>query len=222
MKTLYLVFIALWAAIQIALTPVFLRAQVNGPTRKSLATKMICATAFVAIGALSAAYAGSVGSFAAFMLIGLALSWFGDLFLHVLSDKKIWFVIGFCFFLSAHVFYIINYVRTLRALRPDAPVISIVEIAVVVAALLVTGVVYVKVWHMKLKSAVTPALALYGIALAFMAVKAVGFCAASFPGRAIFPSRTSRIMMSAILGSNWVPLHRSSSPRTKFTSSPWQ
>ena len=175
MKTLSIVIIALCAAIQLALTQVFIRLQRTGRSKKSLLTKMICATAFVLIGLCAALYADNTSRFAMFMLIGLGLSWLGDLFLHMLSEKKYWFVIGFFAFLSAHIVYIVNYVRANRIVT-DGRAFGLPELLAVAAVLAAAILALIFCFRMKLGSVIAVPIGLYGLVLTVMAVQAVKFC----------------------------------------------
>ena len=175
MKTLFIVVIALCVIVQLALTQVFIRLQRGGRNKKSLLTKMICATAFVLAGLCAALYADNTSRFALLMLIGLGLSWFGDLFLHMLSEKKYWFVIGFFAFMSAHIFYIIDFVRANRLLT-GARAFGWTELLAVFAVAVLAALACIFCFKMKMGSIIAVPIGVYGLVLTVMTVQAVKLC----------------------------------------------
>lgn len=182
MKTVCLALIAAAILVQCAVTPVFLRAQRPGRCKKSLITKMICATMFVLVGVFASLYGSNTSRFALLMLIGLGLSWFGDLFLHVLSEKKFWFVIGFFLFMSAHIVYIANYIRANRTLSQSGKAVGLVDALIVVGVMIVAAFVYQFAFRLNLKSVVAVPIAVYGLILTLMTEQAVKFCVLSASG----------------------------------------
>lgn len=170
-------FIALAVAaivIEIIFIPLFLKAQRPGICIKSFCFKMICATMFLLLGFMSWKYSGNTSEFAKYMLIGLILSWFGDLFLHI-KTKYITFAIGFCFFTSAHVLYLIAYNKAWNQYFPEKSYISVIDIVLFVLVF-VCAYLFVKYKkHMPLKGIGVPVCVGYGLVLVTMLVKAVTF-----------------------------------------------
>ncbi len=133
---MYLVFMALFSIVCIAVMPFFLLAQ-RKPSNRSLLLKMICASMFVLCGAFAIAHTGET-AYGGFMMLGLVFSWFGDLFLHIFGKaRRIVFPIGILSFLVAHVMYLFAYDTELRVLRPDAPILEAWELLPILAGMAV-------------------------------------------------------------------------------------
>lgn len=128
---LYVLFFAFFAAINI-INPFFVKAQVNGPCKKSLALKMAAATGYLITGGLAVLIARNTGRFALLMLLALFLSWCGDLFLH-LWQSKVFPAIGFLSFLSAHFVFITAFWSAAKPLAPERAFFTLPEIAAVAA-----------------------------------------------------------------------------------------
>ncbi len=172
-STAYIVLIVLAITIEIIFTPLFLKAQRPGANPKSLTYKMICATMFFVVGVFSLIYSGNESEFAKYMIIGLALSWVGDFFLHI---SRVWcFVIGFVAFASAHVFYIIAYSKATDLYFPGRQFFKVYEIIAVLLIELALFAYYKFKKKMSFKSAGMIASVFYGFVLNAMTVKAVTF-----------------------------------------------
>ncbi len=121
---------AVICVVVMAMAPCFVKAQLNGPCKKSMFFKMTGATGYVAIGLLGVYI--SADGFSVFdkvMLCALLLSWIGDLFLH---STKMWsIVIGFFGFLSAHFFFIAAYCTEISVLDAEQGFFVPWQIAVV-------------------------------------------------------------------------------------------
>lgn len=174
-------FIALASAaivIEIIFTPLFLKAQRPGICVKSFCFKMICATMFLSLGLLSWKYTSNTSEFAKFMLIGLGLSWFGDLFLHLRITKEsqtFTFAIGFCFFTAAHVLYLIAFNKGWKQYFPEKSYFSVVDIALFLLVFLGAYLFVRFKKHMPLKGVGVPVCVGYGLFLVTMLVKSVTF-----------------------------------------------
>lgn len=109
---------AVICVVVMGITPLFVKAQMNGPCAKSMLLKMTGATGYVAIGLLGVYLSGDgFSTFDKVILGALIASWLGDLFLH---STKMWsIVIGFLGFLSAHFFFIASYSTELAVLNPE-------------------------------------------------------------------------------------------------------
>ena len=128
---LLVLFFAFFIAINV-INPFFVKAQTNGPCKKSLALKMAAATGYLITGALAMIIARNFGKFAILMMIALFLSWCGDLFLH-LWQAKIFPAIGFLSFLSAHFVFIAAFLSVIGTLSPERGFITVPEIVFVLA-----------------------------------------------------------------------------------------
>lgn len=126
MLILKILFVAVFIAVN-ALNPFFVRAQVNGACPKSLALKMICATGYVAEGALAMVLVSNTSKYAWLIMGALFCSWIGDLFLH-LWQSRIFPAIGFLGFLSAHFFFIAAFYGSIKSTMPELGVITVYEI----------------------------------------------------------------------------------------------
>lgn len=167
---LYVLFIA----VEAVFTPLFLKAQRNGICIKSFCFKMICASMFMLLGILSWQYSSNSSEFAKFILISLALSWFGDMFLHI-KTKYITFAVGFCFFTAAHVVYIISYSKAWKQYLPDKSFFSVIDILLFFGVFL-GAYLYIKFKKkMPIKGVGVPVCVGYGLVLVTMLVKAVTF-----------------------------------------------
>ena len=116
---LWVLFFAVFIAINV-INPFFVKAQVNGPSKKSLALKMAAATGYLITGGLAMLIAKNTGRFALLMMLALVLSWCGDLFLH-LWQHKIFPAIGFLSFLSAHFVFIAAFLSVTKARLSRTP-----------------------------------------------------------------------------------------------------
>lgn len=161
--------------IEIIFTPLFLHYQRPGICLKSFICKMICATMFLSVGLLAFFYTGNDSEFAKFLIIGLASSWVGDLFLHVKQGSKVTFGIGMAFFAAAHVLYLISYSKATSLYFPDNSLFTIPEIisAIVIVALLYFT--FNKKWHFTFSAPIIAVFVIYGLILATMFVKATSF-----------------------------------------------
>lgn len=175
---LFIALTAVAVVVEIIFVPLFLKAQRPGICVKSFCFKMICATMFIALGLLSWKYSGNTSQFAKFMLIGLLLSWFGDLFLHLklsAKSKTLTFAIGFCFFMSAHVLYLIAFSKAWKQYFPEKSYVSVIDIALFAVIFLLAFLFVRFVKKLPLKGIGVPVSAGYGIFLVSMFVKAATF-----------------------------------------------
>ncbi|MBR0510018.1 MAG: hypothetical protein IJJ85_07860 [Clostridia bacterium] len=115
----------------IVLSPLFVKAQRNGPTWRSLTLKMIAATGYMGTGLLAMCINKNFSQFSWILFGALIMSWIGDLFLH-LWQTKVFPAIGFLGFLSAHFFFIAAFLTSIRKTDPDRGFFSVPEVAGVV------------------------------------------------------------------------------------------
>ena len=123
---LKILFVLFFIAVNV-INPFFVKAQRNGPTKKSLTLKMAGATGYLITGILAMCIGNNFSRFAWLIFFGLLLCWVGDLFLH-LWQEKIYPIIGFLGFLSAHFVFIAAFLNEIEVLRPGRGFFSIAEI----------------------------------------------------------------------------------------------
>jgi len=159
--------------IEAVFTPLFLHYQRPGINIKSLTCKMICATMFLAVGVLAYFYTGNSSEFAKFMLIGLASSWFGDLFLHLKKGSMVSFGIGFVFFAAAHVLYLISYSKATTLYFPERKFFTVPEILIAVVIIVIFYFIFKGKDLINFASPIIAVFVVYGLILSTMFVKAV-------------------------------------------------
>ena len=167
---LYQIITALVCLAVMVLAPIFVKEQKNGPCWRSLFVKMVAATGYVAVGLLCAVSTRACSAFDKLLLAALALSWIGDLFLH-LWQTKVFPVIGFLGFFSAHFFFIAAYLKGIAAFAPDRGFFSVPEI-VFVAAFIVCFVIFAAKTGMNLKGVIAVPIVLYAAVITTMLCKA--------------------------------------------------
>lgn len=164
--------------LQLIFTPLFLKAQRPGICVKSFCFKMICATMFLMLGVISWKYTNNTSEFAKFMLIGLLLSWFGDLFLHLRITKEsqpFTFAIGFLCFTAAHVLYLVAFSKAWKQYFPEKSYFSLIDLALFLLVFLGAFLFIKFKKRMPLKGIGIPVSVAYGLFLVTMLVKSVTF-----------------------------------------------
>ena len=164
-----ILFILVFIAINV-IDPFFVKAQRNGPCKKSLALKMAAATGYLICGAIAMLHARNVGVFARTVAAALFLCWIGDLFLH-LWQNKVFPAIGFLGFLSAHFVFIAAFWGVIRRLDPERPFITWQEAAIVLA-FDVFFLIFSKIIGTELKGALKIPILLYATVITAMLCKA--------------------------------------------------
>lgn len=165
--------IAIAVIVQLIFAPKFSVAQRPGISRKSRTFKMISATMFVLIGFAAAILVKNQSEYAKFMLIGLLLSWVGDLFLHIKGSKP--FMVGFFSFTAAHVFYIIAYYKATKMFFPERKFFTAIEIVLFIVIEIAMFCYYAVLKKMPVKSKEMLACGFYGLVLIPMMIKATAF-----------------------------------------------
>ncbi len=126
------VLLALCYVLFLVFVPLYDKAYWPEPTKKSLANKMIAATAFVLVGVFGMLITDNKSDYATTMIIGLALGWFGDLFMHIPhppnNPRMSVVYVGATGFLIGHIFYVVAFVKSAMALTPDYKFLTIPEI----------------------------------------------------------------------------------------------
>lgn len=174
-QTMYIALTVAAVIIESVFTPLFLHYQRPGICLKSFICKMICATMFLAVGVLTYVYTGNSSEFAKFLIIGLASSWLGDMFLHMKQGCKVTFGIGMAFFAAAHVLYLIAYSKATNLYFPDRSFFTIPEILFAVVTVIVFYFIFKGKGQINFASPIMAAFAIYGLILVTMFVKAVSF-----------------------------------------------
>ncbi|MBQ8210131.1 MAG: hypothetical protein IJZ35_06080 [Clostridia bacterium] len=182
---LFISLLLLAIIIELIFVPKFLVAQRPGICIKSFCFKMICATMFVATGFLCYRYSGNTSEFAKHMLIGLCLGWVGDVFLHIKPKKEFFFAIGFCFFFSSHILYLIAFSKASKQYLQQSKAATIISIALI-AIVIFGSYLYIKFKKkMKMNLLTAPLCFGYGLVLVPMMVNAfmfsVQYIAAGYP-----------------------------------------
>lgn len=112
--------------------PLYDKAYWPEPTKKSLACKMVAATAFVLIGVLGMFITDNKSDYITTMVIGLILGWVGDLFMHIPhppgNPRMSVVYIGAASFLIGHIFYVSAFVKSTMALTVNYNFFTIPEI----------------------------------------------------------------------------------------------
>ena len=112
--------------------PLYDKAYWPEPTKKSLACKMVAATAFVLIGVLGMFITDNKSDYTTTMIIGLILGWVGDLFMHIPhppgNPRMSVVYIGAASFLIGHIFYVSAFVKSSMALTVNYNFFTIPEI----------------------------------------------------------------------------------------------
>ncbi len=167
----YNILYVLTIVLEFVTVPMFLKYYWPQKCKKSMLFKMISATLFVLCGFFAIKISGNNTPYANLILWGLVLGWFGDLFLHWLSDKRAIFAVGVVAFLAGHIFYIVAFQKAIETTYPASATFEWYEIlflAVALAAALIFA--FVKKLF-KEKPAVTAGLTAYGVCLLTMLAK---------------------------------------------------
>ena len=174
-QTTYIALTVAAVVIETIFTPLFLHYQRPGICLKSFTCKMICASMFLSVGLLAFFYTGNSSEFAKFLLIGLASSWMGDLFLHVKQGSRVTFGIGMAFFAAAHVLYLIAYSKATTLYFPERSFFTIPEVIAAVAIVVALYIILNSKGQFTFAPPIIAAFVVYGLILATMFVKAASF-----------------------------------------------
>lgn len=174
-QTMYIALTVAAVIIESVFTPLFLHYQRPGICLKSFICKMICATMFLAVGVLTYVYTGNSSEFAKFLIIGLASSWLGDMFLHMKQGCKVTFGIGMAFFAAAHVLYLIAYYKATKLYFPERNFINIIDIILIIVTILVFYYLFKGKGQINFLHSIMIVFAIYGIILVTMFIKAITF-----------------------------------------------
>lgn len=121
--------------VEVFFVPWYLKALWPEKCRKSLILKMICATGFVAIGAVSMHIADNFSQYAIIMFIGAIFGWIGDYFLHA-KPTNLYFATGFVSFLIGHVVYIVAFVKATPRLNPGYKMFNLTEVLIIIGVVI--------------------------------------------------------------------------------------
>lgn len=184
--------------LELAFVPLFLKYSWPEKCWKSFRLKMVCSSLFLIAALCCMKIADNTSRYALMMLSGLILGWFGDLFLHLITDKMVFFGIGLLSFLAGHVFYVIAFLGVQREYFPETPAFTPWELGAI-ALIVVCMVTYAIVTKMKLGVAAVP-VAMYLVTISVMLIKALSLCARfGLMKPELFPWTTATMGIGAVL-----------------------
>lgn len=160
-------------ALEFVFVPLFLKYSWPDKCWKSFGYKNVCSALFFAAGLLAMTISNNHTPYAKMIIIGLLFGWIGDLFLHIVSDKIIFFGIGGLAFLIGHIFYIDAFSKAIQETYPQANTFEWYEILAVV--LLVAAVVLYGVLKKIKFNPMMIAVLLYAVTISTMLVKALRY-----------------------------------------------
>lgn len=160
--------------------PLYDKAYWPEPTKKSLACKMVAATAFVGIGILGMFISGNSSLYANLVVVGLCLGWFGDLFMHIPhppgNPRMSVVYIGAAGFLVGHIFYVTAFVKSTASMISDYNFFTIPEIIAFIVIFLAFALMLEPVFKFKYANKfMQTALYIYSVFLVIMLVKSCNF-----------------------------------------------
>ncbi len=160
--------------------PLYDKAYWPEPTKKSLACKMVAATAFVGIGVLGIFITDNNSQYANLMIIGLLLGWFGDLFMHIPhppgNPRMSVVYIGAAGFLVGHIFYVTAFVSATASLTTNYNFFTVPEIIAFLVLFITFASMLKPVFKFEFKNLFMQiALYIYGMFLIVMLVKSCVF-----------------------------------------------
>lgn len=160
--------------------PLYDKAYWPEPTKKSLAFKMIAATAFVGIGILGMLITENSSQYANLMISGLCLGWFGDLFMHIPhppgKPRMSVVYIGAAGFLVGHIFYVMAFVKATASLTPNYSFFAITEVIVFFVLFMAFALMLKPVFKFQFNNLfMQVALYIYSMFLLVMLIKSCGF-----------------------------------------------
>ena len=163
--------------------PLFLKYSWPDKCWKSFGYKMVCSALFFSAGLLAMKISGHSAAsspYTKLVLWGLFFGWLGDMFLHLITDKIVFFGLGLFAFLGGHIFYIFAFQRAIKTTYPDKPFFAWYEI---IAVLVLVGVILIysaikkkqgKLADGKLYMVIP--VVLYAITISAMLAKAFRYC----------------------------------------------
>jgi uncharacterized membrane protein YhhN len=160
--------------------PLYDKAYWPEPTKKSLTFKMIAATSFVGIGVLGMLITDNTSQYANLMIPGLALGWFGDLFMHIPhppgNPRMSVVYIGAAGFLVGHIFYVTAFVKATAALTPNYNFFTIPEVIAFFVLFVAFALMLKPVFKFQFNNLfMQVALYIYSMFLMVMLLKSCGF-----------------------------------------------
>ena len=176
-------------ALEFVFVPLFLKYSWPDKCWKSFGYKNVCSALFFFAGILAMQISNNHSPYAKMIIIGLLFGWIGDLFLHIVSDKFIYFGIGGLAFLIGHIFYIDAFSKAIRETYPSSSTVAwyeIVAVVLIVAAVVAYGVVK----KIKLSPIMIAVLA-YAVTISAMLVKGLRYCI----GEAVYGTNDHMVMI---------------------------
>lgn len=162
--------------LEFVFVPLFLKYYWPERCKKSWFFKMVCSTLFVLCGVSAMQAGGNNSPYAKLMIWGLVFGWIGDLLLHALSNKMIYFVTGTVAFLTGHIFYIVALQKAIKSTYPGSAVFEWYEILATVIVIGVVAFIAYKNNIFKEKGIIAVGAMAYGAILMTMLAKAARFC----------------------------------------------
>ncbi len=169
------ILLALVVVAECVSVPLFLKYYWPDRCKQSFILKTVSAGLFVLCGYLSMQISGNNTPYAKLILIGLVLGFFGDVFLHSLSDNKIHFAIGFLSFFAGHFFYIAAFWKAIQKTYPDASFVTWYEALITVLFLGSLIAAFIKMGIFKGKEALLAVFIIYGLVLSTMMTKSIRY-----------------------------------------------
>ena len=160
--------------------PLYDKAYWPEPTKKSLACKMVAATAFVLIGVLGMFITDNKSDYITTMIIGLIFGWVGDLFMHIPhppgNPRMSVVYIGAASFLIGHIFYVTAFVKSTMALTVNYNFFTIPEIIAFLVIFITFALMLKPVFKFEYKNLFMQiALYFYSMFLIVMLIKSCKF-----------------------------------------------
>ena len=127
---------------------------------------------FFCTGLLSMFIANNKSQYAIIMLVGLALGWAGDYFLHA-KDSNVYFAVGFLCFLAGHIAYIAAFIKAIPGFNPEYKAINLTEILICIGLIVIVSAL--AFWVIKIKfnpPVIKYAILVYAVIILTMFIKA--------------------------------------------------
>ncbi|MCR5523935.1 MAG: lysoplasmalogenase [Clostridia bacterium] len=169
--SVYKIIIIILVLCELIFTGLFLKVSSAGFSKKSLILKTLCSAIFVIICLTAALSENNTGSlYFRLILSGLVFSLIGDFMLHRDNNIPLYITGGLCF-VSAHIFYIISFIKTQSAIIGKTQIITLRDLFGILGIPAVFALLHPL---MKLKPGkLTGPVFVYSAFLGFMLIKAI-------------------------------------------------
>lgn len=169
--TFYSILYILTIVLECVTVPMFLKHYWPQKCKQSMLFKMISATLFVLCGVAAMKIADNNTPYATMIIWGLVFGWFGDLFLHWLSNKIAIYAVGVVAFLTGHIFYLIALQKAIITRYPGSNTFEWYEIVFVAVVIIAVTILAVFKGFYKDRAGMTAGLTAYGVLLLAMFAK---------------------------------------------------